>query len=288
MSAPSKPAAGLDGPAVPERRTLAFPLDGVTLRESGSGDGTIHLAGHAAVFDKLSHDLGGFRERIDRGAFTNVLDGDPDVHLVVGHDMTRVLARTRSKTLELREDPAGLRVWARLDPDDPDVQALVPKMRRGDVDQMSFAFTVKRDTWMVEGDGDDEAVTRTVHEVAALFDVSVVAQGAYPQTDANLRGLLEAARSEGRLVRQDTEDHHTDAPEPPAVESPSPTVDGEGGDEQRTTAPDGPADGDSPPTSGDEAERDLTGELHVAKSEARMATQLAKRRLLAAQRKETP
>lgn len=190
-------------PAEPElRRALIAPLADVEIRESGSGDGSLHLQGHAAVFDRMSHDLGGFRERIARGAFADVLDADPDVHLVHGHDMTSAMASTRAKTLELREDPAGLRVWAKLDPDDPDVRRLVPKMRRGDVRQMSFAFSMAGgdDRWEIENaDTADERVVRTIVRVGGLHDVSVVAQGAYPQTDASLRGLLEAAIESGRL-----------------------------------------------------------------------------------------
>lgn len=182
-----------------EQRQVALPMAQVSVRESGSGDGTLHLAGHAAVFNRLSYDLGGFREKISPNAFHKVLDSNPDVHLVIGHDLTRVLARTRSKTLELREDPMGLRVWARLDPEDPDVKSLVPKMRRGDMDQMSFRFTVANDEWEVVRDGDTENVIRTITEIDELMEVSVVAQGAYPQTDANLRSLLDAAIESGRV-----------------------------------------------------------------------------------------
>lgn len=287
MPATSQPASGPDGPAVPEMRHLAFPLEGLTLRESRDGDGFLHLAGHAAVFDKLSHDLGGFREKIDRGAFTDVLDGDPDVHLVIGHDMTRVLARTRSKTLELREDPAGLRIWARLDPDDPDVRSLVPKMKRGDVDQMSFAFSVARggDEWLIEGDGDDERVTRTIKKngIDGLYDVSVVAQGAYPQTDANLRGLLEAARQSGRLLREQAESdvmddtHVEDVEQEPQVidlastDESEPQVDDLAPDESRT----------APETPAAEAPQIKLADL---KALTRTETELAKRRLMAAQR----
>ena len=272
MSAPSKPAAGSDGPAVPEKETRIVPLGEMTLRQSEK-DGTLHLRGHAAVFGKLSHDLGGFREKIAKGAFAGVLNQDPDVHLVIGHDMNRVLARTRSKTLELREDPAGLHVWASLDPEDPDVRSLIPKMRRGDVDQMSFAFTVSRggDEWLIEGEGDDERVIRTVREVDGLFDVSVVAQGAYPQTDASLRSL-EAAKEEGRVTR--TSEQHDD--ESAQVED----LD-DAAVEQRTDA------GATEPPDGDpeaESQRTPNEELDQLKAHARREVELAKRRLLAADR----
>jgi HK97 family phage prohead protease len=183
--------------AKPELRKVTVPIlsDDLEIRASASGDGSIHFVGHAAVFDRLSQDLGGFKERVQRGAFSKVLDSDPDVHLVIGHDMTKVLARTRSKTLELREDPKGLRVWANLDPEDPDVKSLVPKMKRGDIDQMSFGFFIEEDDWDLE----DGTPVRTIRSVWPLFEVSVVAQGAYPQTDAGLRSVLDAAIESGRI-----------------------------------------------------------------------------------------
>jgi hypothetical protein len=46
------------------------------------------------------------------------------------------LARTKSGTLRLAEDERGLRIDATLDPTDPDVQRLIPKMKRGDMSQM--------------------------------------------------------------------------------------------------------------------------------------------------------
>jgi HK97 family phage prohead protease len=192
------------GPIV-EQRLAA--LVGIEYRDAGAtGDGSMTLMGHASVFEKLSLPLydwqfGEFQERVARGAFEQVLSRNPDVHLVYGHDMNAVLARTQSKTLELREDPAGLRVFARLDPNDPDVKRLAPKMARGDVNQMSYAFTVKRDEWLIEApDTPEERVIRTINEIGELFDVSVVAQGAFPQTDANLRSLLDAAARGGRVA----------------------------------------------------------------------------------------
>lgn len=181
------------------RRALSVPLAGFEVRNSNSESNVVNIRGHAAVFDRLSHDLGGFRERIVRGAFSGVLDKNPDVHLVVGHDMTKPLARTANGTLELREDPMGLHMWARVALDTTHARDAVADMRNGLVDQASFAFTVGDDEWAHEPDA---GVVRTIRQVAGLFDVSVVAQGAYPQTDsAVVRSLLAAAEAAGRLAR---------------------------------------------------------------------------------------
>ncbi len=177
-----------------EIRRVSIPLSDVEWRKSGDGQ-SMTVAGHAAVFNRLSHDLGGFREKVDPSAFDDVLDRTPDVHLLWDHDTSLVLARTHSKTLDLRIDPQGLHYWARVAPTSyaKDLQIL---MERGDVDQASFAFTVEDDTWEVD---EDENVTRTITRIGELFDVTITAKGAYPQTDSSLRSLLQEAIAQGRL-----------------------------------------------------------------------------------------
>jgi len=178
------------------RHRFVAPIEGVEWRQSGAGNGTMTVAGHAAVFNRLSHDLGGFREKIASGAFSRVLDGNPDVHLLWDHDTALVLARTTNKTLDLREDPKGLHFWGRVAPTSyaEDLRVL---MERGDIDQASFAFTVPEDgdEWRVK----DDEVTRTIRMVDGLYDATITARGAYPQTDAGLRSLMLAAVETGRL-----------------------------------------------------------------------------------------
>jgi HK97 family phage prohead protease len=175
----------------------AAPLEDVEVSDSRQGEGQWTMRGHAAVFNRWSLDLGGFREKIAKGAFGPVLDRSPDVHAVWDHDTARVLARTRGGSLELREDPVGLHMWARV-ADTSYSRDLRVLMESGLVDQASFAFTVARDEWrfLPQGDGEEERVERTVHEIGELFDVTVTAQAAYPTTNAevvrSLRSRLEA------------------------------------------------------------------------------------------------
>ena len=182
------------------------------VRESGSSPDELTVRGHAAVFNNLSHDLGGFREQIAPGAFADVLREQPDVHLVIGHDMTMPLARTANGTLELVEDEQGLRIWARINTQLSYAKDLAEQLRTGLVDQMSFAFTTAEngDEWV--RDESTGEIMRTVRKVAGLYDVSVVAQGAYPQTDV---ALIRSALRQHNLLdsSQDIPGALTVAPE---------------------------------------------------------------------------
>jgi len=108
------------------------------------------------------------------------------VHLLVNHEGLP-LARTKSGTLDLSTDPKGLRVLARLERNDPDVAALAPKLRRGDMDEMSFAFRTVRQEW-----NGDETVRRLLEVNIHKGDVSVVNFGANDETSVQLRQLTDA------------------------------------------------------------------------------------------------
>lgn len=226
-----------DGEAPARREPLLFTLDKVEFADSGAGDGQRTLKGHAAVFERLSHDLGGFRTKIAKGAFTKALDRSPDVHLVWDHDMRYVFARTINGTLELREDPYGLHVWARLAPTSyaADLEVL---MERGDIDQMSFACFIGADEWVESSDG---TVVRTILEVDELFDVTVCAQGAFPQTDSSL--LLASAREAGRVQHGRATPPADAAPGTPADDGTAPTAAAQDGPGGAADAPDQPVAG---------------------------------------------
>lgn len=185
-----------------ERRVVR--LFDVVLREAGEGTGGNYMtaSGYASVFDVASLPLfdwwyGEYVERIAPGAFTSALARSSNVHLVYSHDMASAMASTESETLQIFQDELGLRYVAQLDPADMDVQRVAPKMQRGIVKEMSFAFTVatEGDNWLVEDLADGtQRVTRTILEIDELFELSIVPQGAYPQTEAGLRELRSKIR----------------------------------------------------------------------------------------------
>jgi len=145
------------------------------------------IAGHAAVFNKLSENLGGFREKVAPGAFAKSIQKS-DIRALWNHNPDYVLGRKKSGTLTLEEDDRGLAIEI-LPPDTQWARDLMETIKRGDVDQMSFAFKTIEDLW--ENQDKKESI-RTLVEVD-LFDVSPVAYPAYPQTDVKVRSILEEA-----------------------------------------------------------------------------------------------
>lgn len=156
----------------------------VELRNEGD---SIIVEGYAAVFDTPTNIADVFTEVIARGAFRNALQRGDDTEFLINHGGLP-LARSTAGNLSMKEDNKGLFIRAELDPSDPDVQRIVPKMRNRMLDQMSFAFQATGQEWSTPADGQD---IRTVTDVM-LYDVSIVNRGAYPQTSIALRSHEEA------------------------------------------------------------------------------------------------
>jgi hypothetical protein len=147
-------------------------------------NGLRHIVGYAAVFNSLSEDLGGFKEKISPGAFSSTINAD-DIRALKNHNSDYVLGRNKSGTLTLSEDQRGLKIDC-IPPDAQWARDLMASIDRGDIDQMSFGFRTVKDQW--EGTYPEEI--RTLMEVK-LFDVSPVTFPAYPDTEVGLRSLEE-------------------------------------------------------------------------------------------------
>jgi len=161
----------------------SFPFEITEVRKT-DGEPT-KIGGYAAVFNKLSDDLGGFREKIDPGFFSDVL-GD-DVRALFNHDDNMVLGRTKNDTLTLEEDGKGLKVEI-TPPDTTYARDLLTLIDRGDVNQMSFQWVTAIDEW---DETDLKKVIRTLKKAKSLWDVSPVTFPAYPQTKAGLRSAKQ-------------------------------------------------------------------------------------------------
>ncbi len=179
-----------------EIRTVSMPVEFRT-----AADGTVTVEGYAAVFNQETNIGGMFREVIRAGAFSKALQRGDDVTFLINHDGLP-LARTRSGTLKLEEDAHGLKVLSELDATDPDVARIIPKMRRGDLDKMSFAFAVAEggQNWLgAANDLDLREVTDTY-----LYDVSIVTEPAFYGTSIALRSR-DAAKAQDEEAKREAE-----------------------------------------------------------------------------------
>ena len=131
-------------------------------------NGQLIVSGYAAKYNSPT-DLGRFNEQIAPGAFDSAME--QDVRFLVNHDGL-ALARTTNGTLKLSSDKVGLKYEAHLN-DTTASRDLYEAIKRGDVSQSSFAFTIDRQSWS------DDHSTRTVEAVNSLLDVSAVVFPAY-------------------------------------------------------------------------------------------------------------
>lgn len=166
----------------------------ITQRASGDENNPV-IEGDAAVFNTETQIGSLFREKIRPGAFTRVLSESPDVIAAYNHNWDVILGRTTSGTLTLTESLAGLHYATKINTKDAQAMGVYERVKRGDVSQASFAFTVKREEWTKPANKGELAL-REVIEVDRLFDVGPVAFGAYPQASAQARSKAETFQQE--------------------------------------------------------------------------------------------
>jgi uncharacterized protein len=145
-------------------------------RSSSSLDKVVR--GYAARYGVLSQPLAdGVRERIQHGAFAEILRSMPDVVCLLEHNVNKILGRTTAGTLRLSEDSQGLRYEVDLPPTSYAADAAAA-IKRGDLNAASFGFKLE------PGDADyaEEIVNgvrcmvRTIKNFSKLFDVSPCSQ----------------------------------------------------------------------------------------------------------------
>lgn len=185
--------------ATSERRCA--PTEFEVRARQGDTDGVV-VEGHAAVFNKLSRNLGGFVEQIDPKAFDRSLGDNPDVRALINHDSSALLGRTRSGTLRLSKDSTGLAYEIDM-PDRQDARDLLVSMERGDITHSSFAFFVMRngDDWTETEEG---TLLRTLTAVSIHNgDVSPVTYPAYEDTDTGVADRAYQSLAEARSLDLD-------------------------------------------------------------------------------------
>ena len=147
------------------------------------------VEGYAAVFNQRAliweSEWSGWKymEVIDRNAFDGA-DMSDTVFKYNHGDIAMVLARASNNTLTMNTDDKGLRISADIidTNNGTDVYKLI---KRGDLNKMSFAFTVKNER--SESDRENKIYTRTITAFDKIYDVAVVDFPAYDGTSIQAR-----------------------------------------------------------------------------------------------------
>ncbi len=162
-----------------EQRQVRCVMQQFQTRDAGND---LYIEGYFAVFNSEYPLWEGASEIIKPGAFTNSISGD--VRALINHDTSLVLGRTKAGTLTLRQDERGLWGSIKINRDDVDAMNLYARVQRGDVDQCSFGFKIKRETFVDLG---NETYRWEIEEVDPLYEVSVCTFPAYAETSVSAR-----------------------------------------------------------------------------------------------------
>ena len=165
-----------------EKRTMVPAQGDFSTRAEGDD---LYIEGYFAVFNSTYEICPGIVEIIAPGAFADTLG--EDIRALTNHDTTLVLGRNKAGTLTLKEDTHGLWGSIRINSSDSDAVNTHSRVARGDVDQCSFGFYIKKEDREVLPDG---TVRYTILKVR-LLEVSVVTFPAYEETSVSARTRQE-------------------------------------------------------------------------------------------------
>ena len=146
-----------------------------------STDDEMKIAGYFVVFNTETEIYDGMFEEISDKAFKDI--ELTDIRALADHDTAKVLGRTKSKTLTLKVDEKGLFGEITINPEDSEAVNLYQRVKRGDIDQCSFGFSILNETMEQREDG---TTKWTITEIE-LFEVSVVTFPAYADTAVEAR-----------------------------------------------------------------------------------------------------
>lgn len=167
------------------------------------------VSGYAVRFETESVNMG-FVEVIKRGAITDETIKTSDVFALLNHNENTVLARSNhgvgSLTLTVDNDGVYYEFEA---PNTANGDELLEHIKRGEISQSSFAFTVSNEdgaeTWTKRSDG---VIVRQINKIARLYDISPVYQPAYESTTCSKRALEKL--SELNKDMEDNKDLHNE------------------------------------------------------------------------------
>lgn len=166
-----------------------------------ANDGSHVISGTAVVFDQPSEAMP-FIEYVSPLAFKNV--DFSQVQLLYNHDFSSILARADAGTLEITVDTKGLNFTATL----PDTQLgndTFTNIQNGNLQGLSFGFTIADDSWGLDKDGNEVHI---INQIDRLFELSLTPRPAYQETSVKIERSLQQFRNEER------ENMEKDATEP--------------------------------------------------------------------------
>ena len=169
-----------------ERRIIS----NASLRARSQGD-EMSLIGYASKFGTLSEDLGGFRESVMPGAFARSIREGYDVKFLKNHEPSAIMGRTKNGTLQLSEDATGLKFRVIL-PSTSAARDLYTEVKNGLIDQCSFAFVARDQSYEDARDGHGDLYTLRKLMDVDLQDCSAVTYPAYSSTEVSARFSEEA------------------------------------------------------------------------------------------------
>ena len=177
-------------------------LGGSELRAGGDSR---KIEGRSIVFNSLSQDFGGWKEEISPDAISDEIINASDILFLLNHSDSRgILGRKRkgsgSLSTEIREDGVYFSFEA---PQTSLGDELLEYLRRGDITQCSFAFTVDDDDWKEQEDG---SYIRTIKKFHRIYDMSAVYTPAYTDTEVKCARFAEIKAQEAEEAKRKMEE----------------------------------------------------------------------------------
>lgn len=159
------------------------------------------IEGRAIPFNIPSPNREGFRETIAPEAVEGVFEKS-DVFLLYNHDKSKgFLARNKKGKGSLKIDVREDGVYFSFVPGEDNLSLYIKdRIQRGDLDEMSWAFTVESDTWVKGADG---VYDRTINKFDQIYDLSIVDQSYYGIENAVKCSRYAEVLEEERLANEE-------------------------------------------------------------------------------------
>ena len=163
------------------------------------------IEGKAISFNSISRDLGGFREQIIPEAINEDVINSSDIFFLLNHSNNRgILARQKNGFGSLKTDIRDDGVYFSFEAPQTSLgDELLEYLRRGDITQCSFAFTVKDDKWERQA---DNSYVRTILRFDKIFDMSAVFKPAYDATEVKCARFAEIMAQEAEEAKKKIEE----------------------------------------------------------------------------------